>query len=386
MITISYFSEWMLMCFSKMSSYVQSEQVGDVQWLWRRSRCQVLQTWDGEPDLDGDGNPLDVGRCRRLMVTKGHHWRSRSDQFKDGVEDQGDHHWPAQDEDHWPGLRSDQDDNHWSVRTKQSASAHKSCIFLNCCKSIEIEKNRIFSISHRFKPHVVGEQLVEYLGGVDAGAVLLPLLNDLGAHHVQLLLHVVQPMVEPAQGPAVFAHRKVLENKSWAKTWFYSRRSYERGTDPIEHGLRLGGQGCQGVAVVGLPEHLQHGLGLALLARPAHRRRTGLGTQLVQARPRCDAMGESEPRKCFNLEYFHGNIYQSSFRSGSLLWLKTPPECPCDISPCEQLVLPQQGDAVDPLDVGDEVVVWKIINNSEQSPSMWESWSWCLHLLQRRSR
>merc|ERR1719336_3699191 len=50
----------------------------------------------------------------------------------------------------------------------------------------------------RFKPDIVSKQLVEYLCGVDAGAVLLPLLHDLGAHHVQLLLHVLQTVVQAA--------------------------------------------------------------------------------------------------------------------------------------------------------------------------------------------
>ena len=71
------------------------------------------------------------------------------------------------------------------------------------------------SFTNRFKPDVIGEELVEYLGGVDARAVLLPLLHDLRAHHVQLLLHVVQPMVEPAQRSAVFTHGEVLENQQF---------------------------------------------------------------------------------------------------------------------------------------------------------------------------
>ena len=66
------------------------------------------------------------------------------------------------------------------------------------------------SSTDRFKPDVVGEELVEYLGGVDARAVLLPLLHDLRAHHVQLLLHVVQSVVETAERPAVFTYREVL--------------------------------------------------------------------------------------------------------------------------------------------------------------------------------
>ena len=67
------------------------------------------------------------------------------------------------------------------------------------------------SFTNRFKPDVISKELVEYLCGVDARAVLLPLLHDLRAHHVQLLLHVMQPVVEPAQRSAVFAHGEVLE-------------------------------------------------------------------------------------------------------------------------------------------------------------------------------
>ena len=70
----------------------------------------------------------------------------------------------------------------------------------------------------------------------------------------------------------------------------------EKSTDPIEHSLRFGGKSGEGVAVVGLPKHLQHRGRLPLLAGPAHRRRARLGAQLVQARPCCDAMRESEPR------------------------------------------------------------------------------------------
>jgi hypothetical protein len=32
-----------------------------------------------------------------------------------------------------------------------------------------------------------------------------------------------------------------------------------KSTDPINHGLRVRGDGDEGVGVVGLPEHLQHG-------------------------------------------------------------------------------------------------------------------------------
>ena len=51
--------------------------------------------------------------------------------------------------------------------------------------------------------------------------------------------------------------------------------------------------------VVGLTKHLEHGGSLALLAGAAHRRRARLRAQLVQAGPRCDAVGESEPRYVF---------------------------------------------------------------------------------------
>ena len=65
-------------------------------------------------------------------------------------------------------------------------------------------------------------------------------------------------------------------------------------TDPIEHGFRFWRQGGEGVVVVRLPEHLQLRGRLPLLTGSAHRRGTGLGTQLVQTRPGGDAMGESE--------------------------------------------------------------------------------------------
>ena len=117
------------------------------------------------------------------------------------------------------------------------------------------------SFTNRFKPDVIGEELVEYLGGVDARAVLLPLLHDLRAHHVQLLLHVVQSMVETAQRPTVFTHREVLtkykkieflnhfkiNQESHDDTCFCcnpymkAKKDEEKSTDPIEHSLRFGG-------------------------------------------------------------------------------------------------------------------------------------------------
>ena len=68
--------------------------------------------------------------------------------------------------------------------------------------------------ANRFKPDIISKQLVEYLGGVDARTVLLPLLHDLGAHHVQLLLHVLQAVVQAAQSPAVFTHGEILIKNS----------------------------------------------------------------------------------------------------------------------------------------------------------------------------
>ena len=67
-----------------------------------------------------------------------------------------------------------------------------------------------FFFTNRFKPDIVCKQLVEYLGGVDARTVLLPLLHDLGAHHVQLLLHVLQTVVQAAQSPTVFTDGEIL--------------------------------------------------------------------------------------------------------------------------------------------------------------------------------
>ena len=67
-----------------------------------------------------------------------------------------------------------------------------------------------------------------------------------------------------------------------------------KATDPIEHGFRFGRQGGEGVVVVWLPEHLQLRGRLPLLTGSTHCRGTRLGTQLVQTRPRGDAVGESE--------------------------------------------------------------------------------------------
>ena len=69
---------------------------------------------------------------------------------------------------------------------------------------------------------------------------------------------------------------------------------FVKATDPIEHGFRFWRQGGEGVVVVGLPEHLQLRGRLSLLTGSAHCRRTRLRTQLVQTRPRGDAVGESE--------------------------------------------------------------------------------------------
>merc|ERR1719336_3541202 len=102
----------------------------------------------------------------------------------------------------------------------------------------------------RFKPDIVCKQLVEYLCGVDARTVLLPLLHDLGAHHVQLLLHVLQTVVQATQSSTVFTNGEV----------------------PIEHGFRFWRQGGEGVVVVWLPEHLQLRGRLPLLTGSAHRR------------------------------------------------------------------------------------------------------------------
>ena len=65
-----------------------------------------------------------------------------------------------------------------------------------------------------------------------------------------------------------------------------------RCTNPIEHGLGLGRQGGQGVAVVGLAEHLEHGRRLPLLTGAAHGGGARLGAQLVEAGPGGDAVGE----------------------------------------------------------------------------------------------
>ena len=78
-------------------------------------------------------------------------------------------------------------------------------------KSLKQQKNIDFQyFANRFKPDIVSKQLIEYLGGVDARTVLLPLLHDLGAHHVQLLLHVLQAVVQAAKSPAVFTDGEVL--------------------------------------------------------------------------------------------------------------------------------------------------------------------------------
>ena len=52
--------------------------------------------------------------------------------------------------------------------------------------------------------------MVEYLSGVNPWTGGLPLLHNLGTHHVQLLLLVVEVVVEAAQLRAVVTHRKVL--------------------------------------------------------------------------------------------------------------------------------------------------------------------------------
>ena len=65
-------------------------------------------------------------------------------------------------------------------------------------------------IFYRFEPRVIRQELIEYLGGVDPRLGCLPLLHDLRAHHVELLLLMVQAVVQVTQLRAVLAHRKVL--------------------------------------------------------------------------------------------------------------------------------------------------------------------------------
>ena len=71
-----------------------------------------------------------------------------------------------------------------------------------------------FFFTNRFKPDIVCKQLVEYLGGVYARTILFPLLDDLGAHHVQLLLHVLQAVVQATQSSTVFTDGEVLGKMS----------------------------------------------------------------------------------------------------------------------------------------------------------------------------
>ena len=52
--------------------------------------------------------------------------------------------------------------------------------------------------------------MVEYLGGVNPRSGCLPLLHNLRAHHVELLLLVVQVVIQMTQLRAVVTHRKVL--------------------------------------------------------------------------------------------------------------------------------------------------------------------------------
>ena len=99
-----------------------------------------------------------------------------------------------------------------------------------------------------------------------------------------------------------------------------------RPTHPVDHGVLVRREGGQGVAVVRLAEHLQHRLGPRLLAGSTHRASAGLRAQLVQVGPRRDGVLEPQrPRR-----------------------------------PSHDLVLPQERNAVHLLNVGHEVVVWKI--------------------------
>lgn len=79
-------------------------------------------------------------------------------------------------------------------------------------KNIYRTKKYLRSRTNRFKPRVVREELVEYVGGVDAGGRGLPPLHDLGAHHVQLLLLVVEVVVQAAQLRARVAHGEILQH------------------------------------------------------------------------------------------------------------------------------------------------------------------------------
>ena len=74
------------------------------------------------------------------------------------------------------------------------------------------KKKYLRSRTDRFKPRVVREELVEYVGGVDAGGRGLPPLHDLWAHHVQLLLLVMEVVVQATQLRARVAHGEILQH------------------------------------------------------------------------------------------------------------------------------------------------------------------------------
>ena len=69
---------------------------------------------------------------------------------------------------------ADQDDHHWSVRTKQSASAHKSCIFLNCCKN---KDDKIHS-SMEYVPLTVSSQTSSARSWLSIWVVSMPGLSS----------------------------------------------------------------------------------------------------------------------------------------------------------------------------------------------------------------